>query len=196
VRWWSGARTGDLAAAVAGDFDGDGRMDIALVSLGGATDPASMDVPAQTPSARTLAVDVLRGTGDETFDDPASWGDLPVPAGVGPVILGGDWDRDGYADLMTLWANRPSGLQATALLSDGETFTHSVFRSTTTSFNMDAARFTTADINGDGRTDVIALYDAGGSGTRMIPFTSTGTRLAALRSTLDPTTPWGAVRPF
>lgn len=196
VRWWSGARAGDLTAAVAGDFDGDGRMDIALVGLSSTADPASTDAPAQSAAARTLQVDVLRGTGAETFEDPAPWGSLPVPAGASPVVLGGDWDRDGYDDLMTLWSNRPSGLQATALLSDGESFSPRVFRSTTASFNMDAARFATADINGDGRTDVIALYDAGDAGTRMIPFTSTGTRLAAIPSTLDPTTPWGSVTPF
>ena len=196
VRWWSGVRPSDLVTAVAGDFDGDGRTDIALVSGGPTAGSTSPDEATRPAAAGTLRVAVLLGTGDETFDDPDRWGSLPVPAGVTPVVLGGDWNRDGSDDLMTLWSNRPSGLQATALLSDGKTLKPTVFRSTDSGFNMDAARFATADVNGDGRTDVVAFYDAGAAGTRMIPFTSTGTRLAALRSTLDPTTPWNALRPF
>jgi hypothetical protein len=196
VRWWSGARSSTLTAAVAGDFDGDGRMDIALVT-GGPTAASTPDEAAQPAPAGVLSVDVLRGTRGETFDDPAPWGSLAFPAEAAPIIVGGDWDRDGCEDLMALWSNSPSGIQATALMSDGKKLRAAAFRSTTTGFNMGAARFATSDINGDGRTDIVALYDAGaGGGTRMIPFTSTGTRLAALRSTLDPTTPWAAVRPF
>ena len=196
VRWWSGARSAGLTTAVAGDFDGDGRLDIALVGDGAMGTSTTADAPAAPAGAGSLAIDVLRGTGTETFDDPVPWASLAVPAGADPVVLGGDWDRDGRDDLMALWSNQPGGMQATALVSGGSDFATRVFRSTTSGFGMTSARFTTADVNADGRTDIVALYDGGAAGMRIIPLVSTGSRLSTLRSTLDPSTAWSTVQPF
>ena len=195
VRWWAGLRPEDVRAAIAGDFDGDGRVDVALVG-DGLQDASTLPDAAAPSAARTLSVDVLRGTGAEAFDDPVAWARLPVPAGADPVVLGGDWNRDGRSDLLAIWGNEPSGIQATALLSDGRRLSPSVFRSTVSGFDVSSARFATADVNGDGRTDVVAFYDGGAAGTRIIPFISTGSRLTALPTTLDPSATWSAVRPF
>jgi hypothetical protein len=98
---------------------------------------------------------------------------------------------------MLLTANGPAGVIATALVSDGAAFDPIVYRSTTTGFRLGVAKLTVSDVNGDGRTDVVALYDAGaGEGTRVLPLVSTGTRLASLPGTLDPTLSWASIEPF
>lgn len=188
VRWWTGPHAGALESILAGDFDGDGRVDVALVT----SDAAA----GSTDGPRSLSVDVLRGDGVGAFSDPHPWLEDAAPEDASTRILAGDWNRDGRDDLMVVRANGPSGMTATALISDGSAFAPKVFRTSTTGFRLDAAKLTVSDVNGDGRADVVALYDAGEAGTRILPLLSTGTRLASLPATLDPTLRWTTVEPF
>ncbi len=88
VRWWSGLRATPRTAVVAGDFDGDGRMDIAVVGDALPAAPAPTDGPAAPPAqGRPLDVEVLRGGDAETFVDPAPWATLQVPAGVDATVV-------------------------------------------------------------------------------------------------------------
>ncbi len=188
IRWWTGPHVGTLESVLAGDFDGDGRADIALVT----SDAAA----GTTDGRRTLSVDVLLGDGAGVFSDPHPWFEDAAPVAASTRVLAGDWNRDGRDDLMMIRASGPSGMTATALLSDGASFEPKIFRTSTTGFRLDAAKLTVSDVNGDGRADVVALYDAGALGTRVLPLLSTGTRLASAPATLDPTLLWASIEPF
>lgn len=189
VRWWAGPHAGTLEAVRVGDFDGDGRVDVALVTFD--------ESAATSDGRRAFSVDVLLGDGVGSFSDPHLWSDGVVMGDASTHELAGDWNRDGREDLMLLTANGPAGVIATALVSDGTAFDPKVYRSTTSGFRLGVAKLTVSDVNGDGRSDVVALYDAGaGEGTRVLPLVSTGTRLASLPGTLDPTLPWASIEPF
>ena len=189
VRWWTGPHAGALEAVRAGDFNGDGRIDIGLVTSDGS---------AGTPDGRRpFSADVLLSDGVGSFSDPHPWSDGIVMGDASTRELAGDWNRDGRDDLMLLTANGPAGVVATALISDGAAFDPKPFRSTTTGFRLGVAKLTVSDVDGDGRSDVVAFYDAGaGAGTRVLPLISTGTRLASLPGTLDPTLSWASIEPF
>ncbi len=188
-RWWSGPVPGTLEALRAGDFDGDGRSDLAMLT----SDPAE---GASASTERAVHVDILRGDGDRHFSDPRPWLDEQIGADGATWFLAGDWNRDGRADLMAVRPNGPAGMLATALISDGERFDTRVLRETTSGFRVPAAKFTVSDVNGDGRSDVVAFYDAGETGTRIFPMLSMGTRLSSLPDTLDPGLDWNTIDPF
>jgi hypothetical protein len=60
--------------------------------------------------------------------------------------------------------------------ADGETFSESVWLTTDPrSFNLSRAKFVVADVTGDGKDDLVALYDAGGNQSKLLVFKSTGT---------------------
>ncbi len=189
ARWWTGPHVDVLEAVRAGDFDGDGRVDLALVTSDGSA--------GTSDGKRAFSVDVLLGDGRGGFTDPHLWSDGAVMGDATTRELAGDWNRDGREDLMLLSENGPAGVIATALVSDGAAFDPKVYRSTATGFRLGVAKLTVSDVNGDGRSDVVAFYDAGaGEGTRVLPLISTGTRLASLPGTIDPTLPWDSVEPF
>ena len=53
-----------------------------------------------------------------------------------------------------------------------------------------------ADVNADGRDDIVVLYNAGAGGSRLYQFLSTGTSLRSAGSTTDPTLPWAGAAPY
>ena len=66
-----------MSAIVAGDFNGDGKLDLAVTDSGG------------------NAVLVLLGNGDGTFQPP-----ITIAVGNGPdAIVAGDFNNDGKLDL-------------------------------------------------------------------------------------------------
>ncbi|HEU4402022.1 MAG TPA: VCBS repeat-containing protein [Candidatus Polarisedimenticolia bacterium] len=79
-----GLRTTSVAI---GDFDGDGRSDIAVV--------ASFPPPGEVITVTRDTVSVLLGRNDGTFGPP-----IPLPPGVRPqAIVVGDFNGDGHQDL-------------------------------------------------------------------------------------------------
>src|SRR5882672_2764991 len=60
--------------------------------------------------------------------------------------------------------------------ADGETFSESTWlTSGPRSFNLARAKFAVADVNFDGKDDLVALYDAGENRSKLLVFKSTGT---------------------
>jgi hypothetical protein len=132
----------------AGDFDGDGRPDLALVG----------------PHDRTVEVQVLLGDGNGGFADPVRWASLTNATIDSTEIRAGDFDHDGLADL---WTRLPaekvkdedytgyySGKQGYALLtSTGKDFAVGAVAED----DLYADAYLVGDVTGDGTTSLVAV---------------------------------------
>ncbi len=117
---------------VAGDFSGDGRLDLAVVNLGDNT------------------VSVLLGNGDGTFAPQVTYAVGESPAG----IVAGDFNGDGRLDLAV--ANYADNTVSVLLGNGDGTFAPQV----TYAVGKSPAGIVAGDFNGDGRTD-LALINNG-----------------------------------
>ncbi len=142
-----------------GDFNGDGKLDVVM--------PALIDNPYPRPPSAYVVV--LLGNGDGTFHPLA-----PMYVAAGSISLAaGDFNGDGKADLavasgyiiVTCIFCRPPKVtlygRTDAFVSNGDG-TFSPSWSTGTVVNFRATVALAADLNNDGKLDLIGA-DAGGS---------------------------------
>jgi hypothetical protein len=117
-----------LSAVVAADFNGDGKLDLAVADAG------------------NNIVMILLGNGDGTFGPPA-----PFVVGNSPeAILAADFNNDGKLDLVV--ANRADGT-VTLLLGNGDgTFTQP--SGSPYAVGKWPISLAAADFNGDGKLDI------------------------------------------
>jgi hypothetical protein len=119
-------------SVVMGDFNGDGKADLAVISR--AND----------------ALSVLLGNGDGTFQ-PA----MTYPLASTGVLIVGDFNGDGKTDLAF-----PDGTNLSVLLGNGDgTFRAPVH------YGSSTAAVVVGDFNGDGKTDVAATSYGNATGT-------------------------------
>lgn len=132
----------------AGDFDGDGRADLALIG----------------PNDRSVEVQVLLGDGSGGFADPVRWAALTNATIDSTEIRAGDFDNDGKADL---WTRLPaekvkdedytgyySGKRGYALLtSTGKEFEVGAVAED----DLYADAYLVGDVTGDGTTSLVAV---------------------------------------
>jgi hypothetical protein len=120
-------------AIVAGDFNGDGKLDMAVAN-GNYYSPV---IPSRT-------VSVLLGDGDGTFQPHADYatGNFPIS------IASGDFNGDGKQDLVT--ANHDDDTVSVLLAnSDGTFLSHVDYASGSFPFSV-----VVGDFNGDGKKDI------------------------------------------
>ena len=154
----SGYTTNSLAI---GDFNADGRPDIAWVEQGNAGDQTNAVYTALNKAKGVFSAKKKLGT---------------TPAGVG-FVRAGDLDLDGKSDLLTwssqLYENCCTTLPVQMYFSNGDgTFTS---KNLTFAITTDVG---VTDINGDGVPDVLAAGNAGLTvfvGTENRSFTNDGT---------------------
>jgi hypothetical protein len=126
-----GGQTGGFLSFTIGDFDGDGRQDLAIDFLG--------------------TVSLLLGHGDGSFEDEK---DFPVgDAYYTEMIHVGDFNGDGRPDLATLGNSctefHCGGVGQILLNQGGGTFEYGV--------RFSALPFSVGDFSGDGRSDLVLL---------------------------------------
>jgi hypothetical protein len=125
----SGVAQGTAQPMAVGDFNNDGKLDVALGTSG---DPAGP------------AVEVLLGNGDGSFRPNASFlgvGGIPLSAAAG------DFDNNGTLDLVTANSNGT----VSVLLGNGDS---SYRPRTDLNVGADARTVAVGDFNGDGRLDM------------------------------------------
>ena len=147
------------SAVVAGDFTGDGRIDLAVVWLIGSS------------NSEWAEVSVLLGNGDGTFQPRVIYpvGPPPVPDNGGYVdpsaIVAGDFTADGRLDLAVAISSynndTPQG-EVSVLLGNGDgTFEPAVQHPAGLSYNLGG--MVAGDFTGDGRIDLAVAGQGGAS---------------------------------
>lgn len=124
----------DLCAIVTADFNGDGKLDLAVTDCG------------------SNAVMILLGNGDGTFGTPTT-----ITVGNQPYsIVTGDFNNDGKLDLAV--ANEGDGT-VTLLLGNGDgTFTQA--SGSPYAVGANPFQIVAADLNGDGKLDLAVVLGA------------------------------------
>jgi len=124
-----------------GDFNGDGKIDLAALVFSSATSPMGM-------------LSVFLGNGDGTFRQVSA--DLPTGSGIITAVTAGDFDGDGKVDLAvgnTIGSGNISGA-VNILLGNGD----GTFRAgpTIALSATSVGDLAAGDLNGDGKADLVA----------------------------------------
>lgn len=128
-----------LSAIVAGDFNGDGKLDIAVTDYSG------------------NAVHIVLGNGDGTFQPP-----MTIAVGNEPeAMVVGDFNNDGRLDLAIV--NYGDGTVTLLLGNGGGTFTQA--SGSPYLVGKAATAIAAADFNGDGRLDLAVANALDGTGS-------------------------------
>jgi hypothetical protein len=179
------------AAVLAADVTGDGEADLVLQEdLLSEADPTG----ALGPVGYRFSVAPSRSGGG--LDPLEPWSDVEGVTGAGTQLEAADVDRDGRVDIVLGHAVGTVGARFLGLMSTGSDFAPKTLWSASRGYTWSAAKMAAADVNGDGRGDIVILYDFGASGTRLYRYLSNGGALKSSTRSLDPTLPWGPARPL
>jgi len=133
--------TSSTVAVATGDFNGDGKLDVVNLDSGS-------------------RLNVMLGNGDGTFQTPIT---LDISAGnfFPEAIAVGDFNGDHLLDV-AVWAtyNNPIGTQVNIYLGNGTgslTFSATYAAPNSGTFNPGPNSFVAADVNADGKLDLVAL---------------------------------------
>ena len=145
----------DGAKWVAGDFNGDGKTDLGAIWSNGGTNTITVSQSTGTGFTRSHWA-----TGAGGWIDTTAW-------------MAGDFNGDGKTDLAGSW-NDGGQLSTAVFPSDGGRFQPHTQWSARDGGWIDAAKWVAGDFNGDGKTDLGAIWSNGGTNTLTVS-QSTGT---------------------
>ncbi|MFI1796448.1 FG-GAP-like repeat-containing protein [Streptomyces sp. NPDC020379] len=189
--------------STSGDFDGDGKADLAVLYGQGKTSDGHNRSSLWISNGSGTGAEAGFGAPREVWDSGADSWNWSASA-----LTSGDFDGDGRTDLgvlynygkdgdrnrTALWTFKgtPNGFEAPRKVWDSRDDT------SVPSWNWSTSKLVAGDFNGDGRADIGVLYDYGrtGSGNRtgLWTFTSTGTGFGTPRlawdSSTDPMKSW------
>jgi hypothetical protein len=134
-----------------GDFNGDGKLDIVVVS------------DAYLPPAA-----ILRGNGDGSFQTPVPL-NQSIPNGLYSTVSSADFNGDGKLDLLLLAPNFGTGATMAVLLGNGD----GTFQTPVTYSVPTAPYLSIADFNSDGKPD-IAIAGPNGSANQICVLINNG----------------------
>ena len=137
---------GDEVKWAAGDFNGDGKTDIAAIWNNGGNN--TITLRQSTGSGFTL---VTWATNAGGWQDSTVW-------------LPGDFNGDARMDLAAVW-HEGDAVSIAVYPSDGSRFAGWTQWSQHNGGWIDNARWTAGDFNGDGKTDIAASWNNGGTNT-------------------------------
>ncbi|MEU3350300.1 FG-GAP-like repeat-containing protein [Streptomyces sp. NPDC037389] len=176
-----------------GDFDGDGKADLAMLTDYG-----------QTPDGRSRSALWVYTASGEGFGGPRSVWDSGTDSWrwEASKLTTGDFNGDGKTDLAVLYNYGTEGGRTRSGLF---TFTNQgtrfdapkkVWDSSTSSWkswNWDASKLASGDFNGDGKTDLAVLYNYGKgadgrNGSALLTFSSNGNGVDEPRKVWDSST--------
>ena len=174
----SGSNTNSAEAMTAGDFNGDGHLDVVLVGssntlallLGDGTGKFNLKGSTALPGegvgvaiadlngdgkldvvvASSVAISVILGNGDGTFQSVKNLRAGPAPHG----IRIDDFNHDGKLDLAVANFSSPGGIDLLLGKGDG------TFQAPTTVASGLYSSLTSADLNGDGMVDLVAVSNS------------------------------------
>jgi hypothetical protein len=150
----------DQVRLAAGDFNGDGRSDVLLVTPRGAS--GLNFVPLLSNGSAFTHGGLWFNTGsDYTLDQMK-------------LVLG-DFNADRRDDVLLVTPRGASGLNFVPLLSNGAGFGHGgLWWNTGSDYTLDEVKLVSGDFNADARSDVLLVTPRGLSGLNFVPLLSNG----------------------
>ncbi|HET7676857.1 MAG TPA: FG-GAP-like repeat-containing protein [Candidatus Limnocylindrales bacterium] len=180
VAWYTGALDVRASRAWAADASGDGRADVVLeTDLGEA-------------GLRYSVLATWKGGGG--VGAPRTWLEWPYQRATTQTVVA-DVDRDGRADLVVAV---PSG-DGTLLTALRATTTGSFVRDhqwSSATLAWSRLKLGSADVNGDGRGDVLGYVDMGANGTRILAFIARGPDMTSSLWLAATPLPWATTQPY
>ncbi|MFA5135413.1 MAG: FG-GAP-like repeat-containing protein [Patescibacteria group bacterium] len=175
---WYGSSSWPVANirhVVEGDFNGDGLDDIADF----------YDYGLQPNGTYQTRIHVFKSTGSSFVlsGGPQGWWKADGYTASHVVhAVAGDFNNDGRDDIASLYDYPETEARIHVFISTGSSFTYYGpvgWWHVTSGYNTDCVRHMAAgDFNGDGKSDIAAVYDYGGAQTRIHMFLSTGSSFA------------------
>lgn len=177
---WQGVLDPKKADLFGGDVNGDGRADLAAIVDRGA-DGLAFVVMASGNTGGSL------GQRRRWFLDPDLTRDRVIPAAA-------DLDGDGREDLLLVARMSGGGTRIVWYEAGDGAFTKRTAWEGSR-YSWARAKVESAELNGNGRGDLVLLYDTNG-GTAFDAFFSQGTSLVRQRLLTDPALDWSTAEPF